>query len=354
MHPELSVANAAGAPDHSDTQTLRMEPLRRCRVMVVDDDELVRAQLAALLNLAGYEVYCAGSGQEALRLLSTTFCQIVLTDWQMPDMDGVALCRNLRLRDAEGYIYILMLTVRGSGSDILSGLDAGADDYIVKGAPAEEIVARVEVGRRITHVEHSLRTSNQEHRRLSLTDPLTGVRNRRYLMKYLPRELDRSRRHEHPLAILSCDIDRFKRVNDCFGHEAGDEVLRAFAERSASCLRYAIDWIARAGGEEFVVVLPVTNSQGATCVAMKLRHAFSAERISTSCGPLVVTVSIGIAALETADELASVSAVALLRRADTCLYISKKLGRNRATAAAPPGSDGAMSDAPAGGKNEVN
>jgi PleD family two-component response regulator len=162
---------------------MKMGPLWRCRVLVVDDDEFVGAQLMALLRLAGYDVHAAGSGEEALRILDTMSCQMVLTDWQMADMDGLSLCRNVRLKDDEGYVYVLMLTVRNTKRDVLVGLAAGADDYIVKGAPAEEILARLEVGRRITQLEHSLRASNQENGRLSVTDPLTGAHNRRFRMR---------------------------------------------------------------------------------------------------------------------------------------------------------------------------
>ena len=316
-----------------DTSALKMGPLWQCRVLVVDDDELVRAQLMVLLGLAGYDVQAVGSGEEALRILDTMSCQIVLTDWEMADMDGLSLCRSVRLKDDAGYVYILMLTVRNSKRDVLVGLAAGADDYIVKGTPSDEILARLEVGRRITQIENSLRVSNQENRRLSVTDALTGARNRRYLMINLPRELARARRYQHPLAILSCDIDRFKRVNDRFGHEAGDETLQAFGMRSASCIREGTDWIVRAGGDEFVLVLPETNLAGASCVAKKVREVLAAEPIATSAGSLIVTVSIGVTAVETADELASTSVAELLRAADRCLYVSKNLGRDRVTAA---------------------
>jgi two-component system cell cycle response regulator len=318
--------------DLNDTSiTLLTDPTRPCCVLLVDDDELVRAQFAALLQIAGYDVYTAASGDEALRVLDKTSCQIVLTDWQMPDMDGLALCRNIRLRDSTGYIYVLMLTVRSSRRDILAGLSAGADDYVVKGAATEEILARLQVGRRITHLEYSLRKSNLENRQMSVTDPLTGARNRRYLMKYLPREIERARRYTHPLTILSCDIDHFKRINDGFGHDAGDEVLQAFVNRAGLSIRQEIDWIARAGGEEFVVVLPETPLTGGCHVAQRLLETLAGSPIPTSAGPLVVTMSIGIAALDAKTDLENASATKLLSTADRYLYESKKLGRNRTT-----------------------
>lgn len=341
--------------DLNDTTiTQRLVSEQPCRVLIVDDDELVRTQLRTLLKLARYDVHTASSGEEALHLLSQKHCHIVITDWEMPAMDGLALCRAIRLQDDEHYTYVMILTVHSDKRDLLIGLGAGADDYLVKGATAEELLARVEVGRRITRLEHSLRVSGEENRRLSVTDPLTGARNRRFLMKYLPRELERSRRYLRPLAVLSCDIDSFKRINDTFGHEAGDEVLQAFVTRSTNCLRESIDWVARAGGEEFVVVLPETNLSGASTAAEKLRHALADQPVATRCGMLNVTVSIGVTALETQHELSSISVAELLRAADQCLYVSKNLGRDRTTCVPAARAAAVMSSALAGAKYEIN
>jgi diguanylate cyclase (GGDEF)-like protein len=321
--------------DSTDTGiVLLADPPLTCRVLIVDDDPQVVIRIATLLNSAGYETHSASSGDAALRLLDTMACQIVLTDWHMPDMDGIALCRNLRLRRADGYIYVLMLTVRDGSADILAGLAAGADDYVIKGAPSAEILARLEVGRRTTQLERSLRKSNEENRRMSITDALTGVHNRRFLMRYLPRELERSRRYNHPLGVISCDLDNFKAINDGFGHEAGDEILQAFALRASGSVRQGIDWVARSGGEEFVIVLPETNLRGASRAADRLREILAEHPISTCAGPMAVTVSMGVTALETAEELSAVSVAELLRAADRYLFTSKHLGRDRATVAA--------------------
>ena len=339
--------------DVNDTgiHSVLIEP---CRVMVVDDDELTRTQLASLLKLADYDVCTADSGTEALSMLTEKRCHIVLTDWEMPGVDGLALCRSLRARDIEHYTYVLMLTIRNDKRDTLTGLGAGADDYIVKGASGEELLARIEVGRRIMRLEHSLRFSSEENRRLAVTDPLTGARNRRFLMKYLPRELERARRYDRPLAILSCDIDGFKRINDQYGHDAGDQVLQAFVARSLACMRESIDWIARAGGEEFVIVLPETRLRGASRVAEKLRHALASQPIPTMSGPLGVTVSIGVTSLENRQELASVSVAELLRAADQCLYVSKNLGRDRTTSVPAVRAASVMTAALSGTKHEIN
>jgi two-component system, cell cycle response regulator len=318
-----------------DSSEMRIGPLAEeashCRVLIVDDDELVLKRLAAQLHLGGYEIHTATSAAVALRILAQTPCQIVLTDWRMPDMDGLALCRKLRATQDEGYIYVLLLTVRSSRSDIVDGLAAGADDYVVKGASTEELLARIAVGRRITTLERSLRSSDRENRRLSITDALTGVHNRRFLMIYLPRELERARRCGHSLAVLSCDIDHFKRVNDEFGHEAGDEVLREFARRTEGCIHQMTDWIARAGGEEFVLVLPEADVAEASVVAERVRLALSAEAIPTCSGPVAITVSVGVCVLQTERELREATVPNLLGAADRALYASKRSGRDRVT-----------------------
>lgn len=322
--------------DLSDTMlTKRLKMVQPCRVLVVDDDELARSRLAALLQASQFEVEVADCGEQALRMMNEQPCQILMTDWQMPDMDGLTLCRIVRAGQNESYVYVLMLTVRDRQEDLLTGLAAGADDYLVKGRPIKEMLARLEVARRITHVEQSLRESNRENWRLSVTDPLTGANNLRYLMKYLPRELSRSRRYGNPLAVLSCDIDGFKQINDRYGHEAGNELLRAFVARTESCLRQQTDWLARVGGDEFMVVLPETKAQGAHHVANKLRQAYVQNPVTTHAGPVSFTASVGVTAIDVTRETESVSKVEhLLRAADRGLYVSKSLGGNRASASA--------------------
>ena len=324
--------------DANDSMLMRLlEAPPRCRVLLVDDDDLVRQRLAVLVKKSGYDFETAASGVEALRVLRSTSCQIVITDWQMPEMDGIALCREVRRSHAEAYVYLLMWTVRDGSEDLLAGLEAGADDFILKGAAPEVLLARLSVGRRITHVESALRLSNRENRRLSETDPLTGAYNLRYLQKALPRELARVRRNGHPLALLSCDIDGFKQVNDRHGHAAGDGVLRGFFDRSMQCLRRSNDWIARVGGDEFVVVMPETSLQEASSVAHRMCRCFDPEA-AAAAGPQVgFSVSIGAVAIEAGEQARFAPAKLveeMLRAADSCLYASKRLGRDQVTALA--------------------
>jgi two-component system cell cycle response regulator len=285
-----------------------------------------------VLKRAGYEVRTAGSGIEALRVLHATICQIMITDLEMPEMDGLVLSRKVREKSTDNHVYVLMLTVRAGQLDVLAGLAAGVDDYLVKGASAEEIVAHLEVGRRLTHLEQAPGTTKRADPLLSLIDPLTGARSAHFLLEFLSRELRDSRRHRRPLAVLSCDIDNFKRVNDVFGHAAGDAVSAAFVARVLSSMRGGSDWVARLGGEEFLVVLPGATLSGATVVANKLQQLLRSQPVNTDAGPLTVTTSIGIAAVETADELAVASIRKLLRASNIDLYAKRGISEMRPSA----------------------
>ncbi len=315
-----------------EEETTVIQPLladvQPCTVLVVDDDELAREKLVALISDAGYDVRVAKSGAEALAVFDAEPCRIVLSDWEMPDMDGVALCRNIRSRQLPSYTFVLMHTVRHTKPDVVAGLTAGADDYVIKGAPPEELLARLAVGRRITGLEHSLRASSLENRRLAFTDPLTGAYNRRFLMKHLPREYERSRRHQHPLAVLVCDLDHFKLINDGYGHAAGDLVLQEVTRRLTDALRSS-DWVVRAGGEEFVVVLPETDLDGAAVVAEKLRAEVAAQPVTSGELSVPVAISIGYSAVATDEELERFSFDELMRAADSRLHEAKMDGRNR-------------------------
>ena len=312
------------------TIILQLQESPACSVLLVDDDELVRKQFGRTLRQAGYNVRTAASGAEALREFEREPASIVVSDWEMPEMDGLALCRNVRQSQSSHYTYLLLLTVRGAKGDVVAGLKSGADDYIVKGAPHEEILARLETARRIVNLDSTLREAHRHHRQEAMTDALTGARNRRFFDKYLAREFERSRRYEHPLALIMCDLDRFKLVNDAFGHDTGDEVLQEFVARATGCLR-ATDWLARTGGEEFAIVLPETDLAAAQIVAERVRAATAAEPVRTHSGRLDMSVSVGCTALELPGDFDRYSCAQMVSCADRCLYVSKQRGRNRVT-----------------------
>jgi len=308
-----------------------------CRVLVVDDDEFARASLVPLLRSRQFEVESAASGRDALRVMATTPCQILLTDWQMPDMDGLSLCQRMRDSGRDRKVYVLMHTVRAGEEALLTGLAAGADDYVVKGAPVEELLARLEVGRRIVgrpackHVhDHKWRPSS----RGSFSGTFTESTSVRRLTRHLAWELARSRRYGHGLAVLKCAIDQFKQINARLGSGAGEELLRALAGRTTSCLRPGNDWLARSAADEYTIVLPEANMNGAYRVAQTLRQALLGE-VSTNAGSTRFTVSFGLAAIEPKPGGKDLpKAVDLLRAAERGLHASQRCGGNHVTAAA--------------------
>jgi diguanylate cyclase (GGDEF)-like protein len=214
---------------------------------------------------------------------------------------------------------------------VIAGLEAGADDYLIKPVHELELIARLNAGRRILALEHSLRAANQRSLVLSITDALTGAYNRRYLMEQLPRELERCRRYGYPLTVLMCDIDHFKVINDDQGHAAGDDVLQQFAERAQKSIRSNSDWVVRYGGEEFLMVLPETAHTAGMIVAEKIRSIIAATGFVTPAGNTPVTVSFGVASTSTDGPDSSLTVDTLIRVADECLYQSKQEGRNRTT-----------------------
>ncbi|HTX23082.1 MAG TPA: diguanylate cyclase [Steroidobacteraceae bacterium] len=303
------------------------------RLLLVEDEPTQLLYMQRLLRQAGYAVETADNGEEALRKISSGQIQMLVTDWDMPGIDGVTLCRRVRESHLPGYLYILLLTSHGSTENLVTGLDAGADDYIRKPPDPAELLARLKAGQRVVRLEQSLREAKDKIQQLSITDPLVGTFNRRYLNEQLMHEVERARRYEHPLAAVMADLDFFKSVNDQHGHQAGDDVLRGFVELAKVSIRHASDWVARYGGEEFVVVLPQTDLAGAAITAEKIRSCCAITPFETSAGRLVVTASFGVAALERGTGSIGTAAEGLLRRADAALYRSKHEGRNRVTVA---------------------
>ncbi len=301
------------------------------KILLAEDDPVTRMLMTRFLKKAGYEVDAVANGSEALDKMTRRYYPILITDWEMPEMDGLSLCKAVRNLQLDGYVYSLLLTARDAKEHIIAGLDAGADDYLVKPVHEAELIARLNAGRRILDLEHSLRVANQRNRILSITDALTGAHNRRYLMEQLPRELERCRRYAYPLSVLMCDIDHFKQINDLRGHSAGDDVLQHFAARAQRSLRTNSDWVARYGGEEFLVVLPETGYEGGLAVAEKLRTTIEAAPFATRAGDIGVTASFGVASTGAQGPDISLKVDAMIRCADECLYVSKHSGRNRTT-----------------------
>jgi diguanylate cyclase (GGDEF)-like protein len=301
-------------------------------ILLAEDDPVTRMLMTRFLKKAGYEVSAVNDGNQALEHMTRRYYPILVTDWEMPGMDGIDLCKAMRNLQLDGYVYALLLTARNAKEHIIAGLEAGADDYLIKPVHEPELIARLNTGRRILALEHSLRAANERNRILSVTDPLTGAFNRRYLMEQLPRELERCRRYGTPLSVIMCDVDHFKQVNDVNGHAAGDDVLQQFATRIQKSIRSVSDWVARLGGEEFLIVLPETDYEGAVLVAEKIRDIVSGSSFLTRDGDVQVTASFGSASTELHGPDLALKVETLLRTADECLYRSKQAGRNRTTA----------------------
>jgi two-component system, cell cycle response regulator len=300
-------------------------------ILLAEDDPVTRMLMTRFLKKAGYEVDAVADGAEALDKMTKRYYPILVTDWEMPGMDGVALCKAVRNMQLDGYVYALLLTARDAKEHIIAGLEAGADDYLVKPVHEPELIARLNAGRRILALEHSLRAANQRNRILSITDALTGAYNRRYLMEQLPREVERCRRYAYPLSVIMFDIDHFKRINDEMGHAAGDDVLQQFVSRVQRSIRSNSDWIARYGGEEFLMVLPETEFKAGVFVAEKIRALIGSAPFSTRAGDCPVTASFGVAATGPSGPDLVLKVEGLIKAADLCLYQSKQQGRDRTT-----------------------
>jgi len=297
----------------------------RVKTLVVEDDLFAGTILKDALERLDYDVTVAANGLEALELCASQHFPIIITDWVMPEMDGIELCRALRAKPSEQYVFILLLTSLDKKDQLITGLDAGADEYLVKPFHEVELAARLKAARRILDLESSLKNLAQH-------DQLTGAYNRGYLDKYLAKEIQRSWRYQHPLSIVMCDIDHFKLVNDTHGHQAGDQVLKDFVSQISRSIRNENDWVARYGGEEFVLVLPETPPAGCVIVAERIRKLIESTSVSVLTGSISVTVSFGALTIENTSLMEEMSMAVILAKADECLYRAKETGRNRVVA----------------------
>ena len=298
------------------------------RVLLVEDNIVSRKLLEKILIKGGFEVITAENGRKALSLFKKQFCPIVLTDWVMPEMNGLELCQAIRNHQSPGYVFIVIITAKDTKDDIISGLESGADDYLTKPINQSELFARLKTGKRILQLERSLKKANEEIRLLSITDSLTKVYNRGYLNESLPHEIKRSSRFGRSLSIIMCDLDHFKQINDGYGHEAGDLVLREFASSIKTSIRDAVDWVIRVGGEEFMIVLPETGLDGAHAAAERLRKVVSELDLCYNGHQIHVTASFGVASYHPSRHIGMITPEILMKQADEWLYRAKREGRN--------------------------
>ena len=296
------------------------------RILIAEDDPVSRRLLEAKLVKWGYEVVVTRDGNEAWQALQTEDApRIAILDWMMPAMDGVEISRKVRKGAGEPYTYLILLTAMHQEEDLVTGMEAGADDYITKPFKSSELRVRLRAGRRIIELQDELIAAREALRAKATHDPLTGLWNHEEILLILGRELARAERQGQQVAVIMADLDHFKRVNDAHGHMAGDAVLRVASQRMLSLLR-PYDALGRYGGEEYLIVLPSCDRESAVAVAERLRIGVGNDPVDTSEGFLPITSSFGVAVSdkETRGEVNS-----LVQAADLALYRAKKKGRNR-------------------------
>jgi diguanylate cyclase (GGDEF)-like protein len=289
------------------------------RVLIAEDERISRLYLTDVLQDWGYEVVSAADGTAACEILRGPDApELAIIDWAMPGMDGVDVCRVIRDTVKDRYVYLIILTSRSETKYIVEAMNAGADDFVTKPFDLDEMRVRVRAGRRIAELERDLRVAASR-------DALTGLYNRGAIFDILRKEMARQEREHQPLSLMLADLDHFKRINDSYGHLAGDAVLREVAQRMSAVLR-PYDALGRYGGEELLVVLPACDERGAAEVAERIRASVAASTIVTEQGNIAASVSIGVVVTAVTN---AHSCNDLIRTADIALYRAKEKGRNR-------------------------
>ncbi len=296
------------------------------KVLIADDSIVSRHLLESILRKWRYEVVLAADGTQAWEILQRPDAPaLAILDWLMPGVTGVEVCRRVREQRREPYTYILLLSSKSAREDLIAGMEAGADDYVVKPFDQHELNVRLRAGRRLIELQAELVATREALREQATKDALTGVWNRPTIVEILERELARSEREASAAGVILLDLDHFKNVNDSYGHFAGDAVLKEAALRLQSTVR-PYDSIGRYGGEEFLVLLPGCDEQSTFGQAERLRSYLAKELISASDTRVRVTASFGCTS---ALPGRTNTAEAFIRKADEALYLAKKLGRNR-------------------------
>ncbi|MBW8883339.1 MAG: diguanylate cyclase [Planctomycetia bacterium] len=295
-------------------------PTEAIKVLLVDDDPAMLRLLSKWLESDGYQVLRACDGRAAMEMIETERPRLLVTDWEMPNVNGLELCQWVRGQNFGHYVYTVILTVRTDSVDMLKGLEAGADDFLKKPVDRNELVARIRAGTRVMELEQRLSL-------LANTDAMTGLSTRRVFFEDFKREWQRAERYHTQLSCVMMDIDYFKRINDNYGHQAGDEVLRQVGALLRTGVRKC-DFIGRYGGEEFCVVLPETTDEQAVTWAERMRACIAGQQIKVNDTTLNITSSFGVA-----QRLADTATPEMLvDMADQALVVAKRSGRDRVVA----------------------
>ena len=328
-----SPSNDAGA---------KVEEQESNRILVVDDSPDNLEIITARLKSVGYDVATAIDGESAVADVRKQPPDLILLDVMLPGMDGYEVARVIKQDPDLPFIPIILVTARDSTADKVTGLDAGADDYLPKPINFPELEARVRSMLRIKRLQDELEEKNRELERLSISDGLTGLFNHRHIHQELWEEFERVQRTEEPLAVAMMDLDHFKQINDTYGHQAGDTVLAEVADILRETAR-EIDKLGRYGGEEFMAILPDSDLDAATVFAERVREAVEHHIFDVGLAkPIRLTVSAGVATYPNAN---IDNPDLLVDWADRALYAAKKAGRNRVVRAPDVGPPGFEHDA---------
>lgn len=296
------------------------------RILIADDDLVSRTIMKGVLASWGYQVLVATNGDEAWDILRLPDApQLAILDWIMPGKDGSTVCQLVREHARDRYTYLLMVTAKSRKEEIVQGLEIGADDYLVKPYEPLELKARLIAGRRILQLQEDLIAAREAMRERATKDPVTGAWNRGAILEILERELARVERERAPFGVILADLDHFKRVNDTWGHLAGDAVLREAVSRFTQLTRQ-YDCVGRYGGEEFLILISNHDIDRASQTAERLREAICAEPIRFGGQEIPITASFGVTGY---GGQGSISVSDLLQKADEALYQAKNGGRNR-------------------------
>ena len=300
------------------------------KILIADDNPLDLSILKLTLEKWGYEVMTAVDGREALtRLTSDDPPSLAILDWMMPELTGPEVCSELRFQQTHKYMYIIILSSRTEKSDVISGMQSGADDYLDKPVDVHELQVRLRAGRRILELQEELIAAREELRVQATIDSLTGINNRANIMNIAGRELNRATRTGNPMGFVMTDVDKFKSINDNYGHPAGDAVLKQVADRISSCLR-EYDSVGRFGGEEFLILFTEIDPENVKNAAERIRKTIADSPMKIPNSEITVTMSFGTVAFipgEPADK------DSLIARADAALYQAKEGGRNKVVVA---------------------
>jgi two-component system cell cycle response regulator len=298
---------------------------QQIRVLVAGDSAVSRKLVEHTLSEKRYSLVFAKSGRETVDLFAEHHPALVIVDWIMPDLTGIEICKHIRSKRQASYTYIILLTGKSEKESVVEGLAAGADDYLTKPFHPEELIARVGVGLRIMGLQREIEVKNAMLQELALTDPLTSLPNRRAIENWAARQLSGAARHGFSFWVALADLDRFKTVNDTYGHDAGDTVLKGFSQILKAKSRRS-DICGRIGGEEFLFVLTHATKEDAKRVIECVRMELEATKFNFNGNTLTVTASFGLAGF-TGTKPPDFNR--LVAQADLALYSAKRMGRNR-------------------------